>query len=87
MSAFPPIATDLLHYGNGRKGPTRDIETHCLGFQMTEASSHRTVSGRFLRSRRNYGHSTTLCLEADYGRRLRTSLRTKLPSRFPRLRQ
>jgi hypothetical protein len=20
-SAFPPIATDLLHYGNGRKGP------------------------------------------------------------------
>jgi len=21
MSAFLPIATDLLHYGNGRKGP------------------------------------------------------------------
>ena len=25
MSAFTPIATDSLHYGNGRKGPTADV--------------------------------------------------------------
>jgi hypothetical protein len=25
MSAIAPIATELLHYGNGRKGPIADI--------------------------------------------------------------
>jgi len=28
MSAFPPIATDLLHYGNGRKGPKAEVPHH-----------------------------------------------------------
>ena len=27
MSAFPPIATDLMHHGDGRKGPLSAART------------------------------------------------------------